>query len=198
MGVNIILVVISYFLGNISPAILLGRIYGIDIKKEGSGNAGTTNVLRVLGKKAAVITLIIDILKGVAAVLLGKYLGGHGIMLICGLAVFCGHIWPVVFKFKGGKGVATALGVLLSTTPVIGLAVLVFALAVIAVSRRVSVGAITCAIIFPVVASLYDRELMIWSITLAIVILIKHRQNIGRLFRGEEPAINLRNKGSKE
>ena len=192
MGINIALIVISYFLGNISPAILLGRLYGIDIKKEGSGNAGTTNVLRVLGKKAAVVTLLIDILKGVAAVLLGRYFGGQEIAMICGVAVFCGHIWPAVFRFKGGKGVATALGVILTTTPLIGGVVLAFALVVIAVSRRVSVGSVTAAIVFPIAAALYDQSLLIWSVTLAAIILIKHRANIKRIFKGEEPKLNFK------
>jgi len=190
--VDITVVLISYLLGNISPAILLGKVHGVDIKKEGSGNAGATNVLRVLGKKAAVTTLIIDILKGVAAVLLGRYLCSENVALICGIAVFCGHIWPVFFKFKGGKGVATALGVILTTAPVIGAATLAAALALIAVSRRVSVGAIICAVVFPIVASLYNSDLMIWSIVIGGIVLIKHRQNIVRLFKGEEPTLNFK------
>jgi len=189
MALSSAIVAVAYLLGNISPAILLGRMYGVDIKKEGSGNAGTTNVLRVLGKKAAAVTLIIDVLKGVAAVLLGRYLGGEGLELICGIAVFCGHIWPVFFKFKGGKGVATALGVILTTVPVIGAAILASALIIIALSKRVSVGALTCAVVFPVVATLYDRDLMIWAITLGVIIVITHRKNIVRLFRGEEPKL---------
>jgi len=192
MIVEIAVVLASYLLGNISPAILLGRKHGIDIKKEGSGNAGTTNVLRVLGKKAAVLTLIIDISKGVAAVLLGRYLCGEDIALLCGIAVFCGHIWPVFFKFKGGKGAATALGVILTTAPVIGAATIAAAIAIIAISRRVSVGTIICAVFIPVFATLYDRDLMIWSIVLGAIVLIKHRQNIVRLFKGEEPKINFR------
>ena len=95
----VIWVTLAYFIGNISPSILLGKALGIDIKKEGSGNAGTTNALRVLGKKAAVITLIIDIGKGVLAVWLGLRFGNETIGMFCALAVFCGHIWPCVFSF---------------------------------------------------------------------------------------------------
>jgi len=191
MAVNVLLVIGSYLLGNISPAIILGRLYGVDIKKEGSGNAGTTNVLRVLGKKAAAVTLIVDVLKGVAAVLLGRFLGGPELYLICGIAVFCGHIWPVFFRFKGGKGVATALGVILTTTPVIGASVLATALVIIAVSKRVSVGSVICAVIFPLVMVFFDRDLMIWAIVLGLIILITHRKNIVRIFKGEEPKLKF-------
>ena len=110
----VIWVTLAYFIGNISPSILIGKALGIDIKKEGSGNAGTTNALRVLGKKAAVITLIIDIGKGVLAVWLGLRFGNETIGMFCALAVFCGHIWPCVYGFKGGKGVATAFGAILA------------------------------------------------------------------------------------
>ena len=192
MELSIILVAVSYFMGNISPAIMIGKIYGVDIKKEGSGNAGTTNVLRVLGKKAAAATLAIDVFKGVAAVLLGMYAGGLELAMICGIAVFCGHIWPIMYNFKGGKGVATAFGVIITTAPAIGAGVLGAALLIIAVSRRVSVGAITCAAVFPVVVALYDSELMIWAIILGSIVLIKHRQNMMRLFRGEEPKLSFK------
>jgi len=191
MGVSIIAVAVSYLLGNISPAILLGRIYEVDIKKEGSGNAGTTNVLRVLGKKAAVITLFIDVLKGAAAVILGSFIGNGGLALICGVAVFCGHIWPAFYKFKGGKGVATALGVVLTATPVLGAATLAVALLIIAVTRRVSAGSVVWAVVFPVAATLYDPDLMVWSIVMGVIIIITHRQNIVRLFKGQEPKIRL-------
>ena len=97
----VIAIVIAYFLGNISPSILLGRAMGVDIKKEGSGNAGTTNALRVLGKKAAVITLVVDIGKGVIAVLLGNALAGPQAAMYCALAAFAGHVWPAMFHFKG-------------------------------------------------------------------------------------------------
>ena len=104
----IISVVVSYFIGNISPAILLGRLHGVDIRNEGSGNAGTTNVLRVLGKKAAFMTLLTDVLKGTVAVVLFGLLFGKFAAMISVVTVFLGHLWPIVFGFKGGKGVATS------------------------------------------------------------------------------------------
>ena len=146
----ILVVIIAYFTGNISPAILIGRMYGVDIKKEGSGNAGTTNVLRVLGKKAAVATLLIDIFKGVFAVILGRLVGAYFLapeianymIMACGLAVFCGHIWPLFFGFKGGKGVATAFGVIMAVSPVIGALVLLIVLVIVGISKMVSLGSV--------------------------------------------------------
>ncbi|MBK5261799.1 MAG: glycerol-3-phosphate acyltransferase, partial [Peptostreptococcaceae bacterium] len=119
----IITLIVAYLLGNISPSIILGKKYGIDIKSQGSGNAGTTNALRVLGKKAGIITFAGDILKGVVAVILGRYVGGETIAMACGLLAFCGHVWPVFYKFKGGKGAATALGVITAINPIMGLLV---------------------------------------------------------------------------
>jgi glycerol-3-phosphate acyltransferase PlsY len=194
--VGIAVILCSYLIGNISPAIILGKMYGVDIKKEGSGNAVTTYFLRVIGKKAAVVTLIIDVLKGVVVVLLCKYFFTTDVVLICGIAVVCGHIWPVFFKFKGGKGVATALGVILTTAPLLGLAILGGALAIMAVSRRVSVGSCIAALAFPVAAYFYDSGLLIWAAVLAVIIIVKHRQNIKRIFKGEEPKLSFKKRGS--
>lgn len=93
----------AYFIGNISPSILMARARGIDIKKEGSGNAGTTNALRVMGKKAGLITLIVDVLKGTLAVMIGGLFAGDVGAMICVITVFCGHIWPVFLALKAGK-----------------------------------------------------------------------------------------------
>lgn len=198
--ISIITVIVSYFMGNISPAILIGRLHGIDIKKEGSGNAGTTNVLRVLGKKAAVATLLIDIFKGVFAVLLGKLIGAYFLepelapymAMACGLAVFCGHIWPVVFGFKGGKGVATAFGVLMAVSPFLGLAELGIVIVTVVLSRMVSLGSVTAAIAFPFIANYYDPRYLGWGLILALIVLYKHNANISRLVKGEESKISFK------
>ena len=100
-----ILGLVAYFIGNISPSTIMAKRQGIDIKKEGSGNAGTTNALRVMGKKAGAITCIVDILKGVVAVLIGMLIGGPAAAYLCALCVFLGHVWPIVYRFQGGKGV---------------------------------------------------------------------------------------------
>ncbi|QIB70702.1 glycerol-3-phosphate 1-O-acyltransferase PlsY [Aminipila butyrica] len=192
--------VIAYFMGNISPAILIGRLYGVDIKSEGSGNAGTTNVLRVLGKKAAAATLLIDVLKGVFAVLLGKLAAayflepklGPYMVMVCGLAVFCGHIWPMAFGFKGGKGVATAFGVLMAVSPLLGLAELAIVVVVVAVSRFVSLGSVVAAVAFPLIVNYYDPTYLGWGLLMALIVLYKHNVNISRLVKGEESKISFK------
>lgn len=185
-------IVLSYFLGNISPAILIGRAMGIDIRKQGSGNAGTTNVLRVLGKKAAAATLVIDILKGVAAVLLGKYIGGQGLAMVCGIAVMVGHIWPLVFQFRGGKGIATAFGVVLTLEPLLGLIEAVAALIFMLVSQRVSVGSLAAAVLLPFAAWYFDPAYVPATAVMAAIVIWKHRANIKRLIKKEEPKVNFK------
>ena len=188
----IVPVVIAYLLGNISPSIILGKIHGIDIKKEGSGNAGTTNALRVLGKKAALITLVIDIGKGVMAVIIGRLVGGAAVGYICALAVFCGHIWPCFYSFKGGKGVATAFGALLSVNWMLGLAALAVVAVGLALTQRMSVGSLLGAITFPILCWLLEPDFIWIGSVMALIVLIKHRANIGRLLRGEEPKMSFK------
>jgi glycerol-3-phosphate acyltransferase PlsY len=183
----IILVTIAYFLGNISPAIILGKMQGKDIKKEGSGNAGTTNALRVLGKKAAIITLVIDIAKGALAVFLGMYFGNYTIGMVCALAVFCGHIWPCIYHFKGGKGVATAFGAILAVNWILALLELLVVAVGLAISGRMSVGSLLGAIAFPFLCWIFEPSFIWIGLIMAIIVIIKHRANIKRLFKGEEP-----------
>ena len=159
----VLAVVIAYLLGNISPSTILAKMAGKDIKKEGSGNAGTTNALRVLGKKAALITLVIDIGKGVVAVLLGGIISGPEAAMICAPAVFIGHVWPVLLKFKGGKGVATAFGTLLAVNWQLALICLAIVIVVVVLTRMVSLGSVTAA-----------------------------GANIGRIIRGEENRISFK------
>ena len=189
---NILLVVAAYFIGNISPAILLGKVNGIDIKKEGSGNAGTTNVLRVLGKKAAAITLIIDISKGFFATWLGFFAGDYRVGTICAAAVFCGHIWPCFFQFKGGKGVATAFGAILAVNWTLALTVLIVVIFGVLISRRMSVGSLLGAISFPVLAWFMENGFFIPGTIMAVIVVVKHRANIKRLFHGEEPKMSFK------
>lgn len=185
-------IVISYFLGNISPAILIGRAMGVDIRKEGSGNAGTTNVLRVLGKKAAAATLAIDILKGAAAVLLGEYARGQEIAMACGLAVLIGHIWPMVFQFRGGKGIATAFGIVLTLEPLLGLIEAAAALFFMLISQRVSVGSVAAAILLPIAAYFFDPAYLPLTAAMAAIVIFKHRTNIKRLMKGQEPKVSFK------
>jgi glycerol-3-phosphate acyltransferase PlsY len=191
-------IVISYFLGNISPSILIGRAMGIDIRKQGSGNAGTTNALRVLGKKVAVAVLAIDILKGVAAVMLGRYIGGQELAMYCGLAVFLGHIWPAAFGFRGGKGIATGFGIAFAWEPLLGLILLASAAIFFVTTKRVSVGSIVAAIVFPFAAYYFDHQYLLVAAVMGIIVLIKHRMNIKRLIRGEEPKVSFRKQEGKK
>lgn len=191
-------VIAAYFIGNISPAILIGRLHGIDIKKEGSGNAGTTNVLRVLGKKAAGETLAVDILKGVAAVLLGRFWGGYFLVdaeplaVLCCAAVLAGHIWPALFGFRGGKGIATGFGAIVTLQWQVGLGLFIIALLGIILTRRVSVGSVLAALALPILAWYFAPGSLLILSVLALIVLWKHRANIGRLFRGEEPKLSFK------
>lgn len=188
----------AYFLGNISPSTILARARGIDIKKEGSGNAGTTNALRVMGKKAAIITLAVDILKGVAAVMLGWLAAGQIGAMGCTLAVMLGHVWPIVYRFRGGKGVATSFGALLALNPLIALIELLLVAAATLISKRMSLGSITGIILLPAVAFWRMPEFTVIAVILAVVMLIKHRENILRLVHGEEPKLGFLDKDKKE
>ena len=147
----ILFLVIAYFLGNISPSTILGRLAGVDIKKEGSGNAGTTNAMRVLGVKAGVVTLIVDILKGWLAVWLGMHFGSPLCGLLCMLMVLLGHTYPVLLKFQGGKGVASAFGAILAINWQTALCVLLVAVIGAALTRKMSVGSIAAAVSFPLI-----------------------------------------------
>lgn len=193
----IIVAIVSYFLGNISPAILVGRLHGIDIRKEGSGNAGTTNVLRVLGVKAAVATLAIDVLKGYVAVRIGLNYGDIGAM-IAFICVVYGHIFPALYKFKGGKGVATSLGAALALDWPSAFALILIAIAVTALSRKMSLGSITAAVSYPFLIEYYYSSVLPMAILLAVTVIVMHRSNIQRLIRREEPSLSFGGKNKTE
>ena len=208
MLVYIIVAVIAYLLGSISFSVIISKkMAGFDVREKGSGNAGTTNVLRSVGKKAAVITLIFDVLKGVLAVLVAYIVGNivkEGVdkallIQIAGLLVIVGHTFPIFFGFKGGKGIATALGVLLITNWTIGLICLVFALVLMALTKMVSLGSISAAILFPVLilfmphtAYLVDGNYIIYSILIAVLVVFNHRANVKRLLNGTENKLDFK------
>ncbi len=209
MATYIIVAVIAYLLGSISFSVIISKkVAGFDVREKGSGNAGTTNVLRSVGKGAAAITLVCDILKGVVAVLIAFFAGKivHGLdnsllIQLAGLFVILGHTFPVFFKFKGGKGIATSLGVLLITNWQIGLICLVFALILMALTRMVSVGSIAAAILFPVLVLFINQNYLVeannwsylvFSIILAALVIFNHRANIKRLLSGEENKISFK------
>ena len=206
MAVYIIITVIAYLIGSINFSVIISKkMAGFDLREKGSGNAGTTNILRTVGKKAAAITLICDILKGVIAIFIAKLtsniwqeLDGALLVQLAGIFVVIGHTFPVFFKFKGGKGVATSLGVLLTLNWQIGLICLVFALVLIALTRMVSVGSIAAAILYPVLTIFISQNYIvpgsyiISSIILAILIVFNHRSNVKRLLTGTENKISFK------
>lgn len=193
----IVLILLAYFVGNISPSTILAKRRGLDIKKEGSGNAGTTNALRVMGKKAGVITLVIDIMKGVLTVVLAEVLAGEACGMYCAVAVIIGHVWPVVYKFKGGKGVATTFGALVAINPMLGIWTLVVVAVVTFLTKRMSAGSISGAIAFPLICLFNEPEFIVWGTLLAFIVLIKHRANIVRLLEGTEPKLGFLDKDKK-
>lgn len=166
MTAYILMAVIAYLIGSISFSVIISKkMAGFDVREKGSGNAGSTNVLRTVGKKAAVITLICDVLKGVIAILIAMIIGNifknvdkELIVQIAGIAVVLGHTFPIFFGFKGGKGVATSLGVLLMSNWQIGLICLVFALVLMVLTKMVSVGSCGAAVLFPVL-TLFINEI---------------------------------------
>ena len=204
-----IIAIVAYLIGSINFSIILSKkMAGFDVREKGSGNAGTTNMLRTVGKKAAAITLVCDILKGVVAILIAIAVGkifknSNGALLvqIAGVAVILGHTFPIFFKFKGGKGVATSLGVLIMSNWQIGLICLVFALILMVLTQMVSVGSIAAAILYPVLTLFIPQNYivsgnyLIYSIILAVLIVFNHRENVKRLLNGTENKISF--KGTK-
>lgn len=184
-------VIIAYLIGSISPSILLGKAKGVDIKSEGSGNAGTTNALRVLGKKAGVIVLVCDLLKGIVGSLLGLLFFDFTVGAFCAVAVFCGHIWPIYFKFKGGKGAATAVGAIGALDWRLAVIALLVAAIFLLISKRMSVGTLVAAVVFPITTVLLQKPLIPFAILISLVVILKHRSNISRLIKGEEPKMSI-------
>jgi glycerol-3-phosphate acyltransferase PlsY len=180
---------ISYLLGCIPFGILFARKNKIDLREHGSGNIGATNVSRVLGKKAGILTLLGDLSKGVVAVALASYLLDSQIQIaIAGLMVFIGHVYPVFLKFKGGKGVATGLGVFLFLMPWATISVIgVFAVTLKA-SGYVSLSSVLAALFLPLFGIFYQYppEFMAVSVLVALIVLHRHHENLQRILDGRE------------
>ena len=206
MVAYIVSAILAYAIGSIMFSVIVSRkLAGFDVREKGSKNAGSTNMLRTVGKKGAIITLICDILKGVIAILIAmliakianitepskillmKYIAGFGVIL--------GHTYPIFFEFRGGKGVATLLGVLLMLNWKIGLIALIFALLLMAFTKMVSVGSISAAILYPIlVLFIEDRKnfgVILISWLIAILVIFNHRTNIKRLKEGKENKISF-------
>lgn len=206
-GIYFIYIVIAYLLGSIPTAVWVGkRFYQLDVREHGSKNAGATNTFRVLGKKPGTAVLIIDVLKGFLAVVLISWFHPESdletrsyFQIGAAIAAVFGHMYPVFAQFKGGKGVATSLGVIIGLYPAAaGICVLVF-LVVFILSQYVSLGAICASFIFPILTCFVFETtlwLQVFSILLAAMVIYKHKVNIQRLLKGNENKMNLFKKSS--
>lgn len=208
MVVNVIMAIIAYLIGSINFSVIFSKKFaGFDVREKGSGNAGSTNMLRSVGKGAAALTLLCDVLKGVVAILIAIGIGNlvqsadKGLLVqIAGITVVIGHTFPIFFGFKGGKGVATSLGILLMTNWQIGLICLVFALVLMVLTQMVSLGSCAAAVLFPVL-TLFIKDhyivaeggsYFIYSVILAVIVLYNHRSNIKRMLNGTENKLSFK------
>lgn len=198
-----VLVLLAYLIGSIPTAVWIGKsFYGIDVREFGSGNAGATNTFRVLGRKAGIPVLIIDIIKGTLSVAL-SYLSGFefgspefvNLQLGLGVAALLGHIFPVFAGFRGGKGVATILGIVICILPLsCALSMIVFLIVLLA-SRMVSLSSMAAGVSFPIFLNVVlgntDPVLTAFSIAVAAILIVTHRKNIVRIAHNQESKINL-------
>ncbi len=203
VAIYILVALVAYLIGSISFSVIFTKkLAGFDVREKGSKNAGSTNVLRTAGKKVAILTLICDVLKGVIAVLFAKFIGKvdnfehtEYLVQLAGFMVVLGHTFPIFFGFKGGKGVATSLGVIMIINWQIGLICLVFALILMILTRIVSLGSVAAAILFPVLTLFITEnysvpgDYRIFGILLGVFVCFNHRANIKRLLKGEEKRI---------
>lgn len=179
----------AYLLGSIPTGLLLGKLYGIDVRSEGSGNIGATNLYRTVGRKVGIITLFGDCLKGFLPVMLAWQLGlGEPLQAWIGLAAFCGHVFSIFLLFKGGKGVATALGVYLALAPLSVLGALLVFIIFVAVWRYISLGSVVAAAVMPLIIFLrpHSNQLLIATVLISLIVILKHHANISRLLAGTE------------
>jgi acyl phosphate:glycerol-3-phosphate acyltransferase len=200
---EIALIIAAYLIGSIPTAVWVGQLfYKIDVREFGSGNAGATNTFRVLGKKAGIPVLLIDILKGSCAVALPYFLSADdlnvnfiNLQLGLGVAALLGHIFPIFAGFRGGKGVATILGICLCIVPLTSAIVLVVFLTILLLSRIVSLSSMVAGVSFPFILVFgfgnTHPVLTLFSITVAALLIITHRKNIKRLIKGQENKVTF-------
>ena len=193
---------LSYFIGSIPTAYIFGKLMkGIDIRQHGSGNVGATNAFRVLGKKAGTAVLVIDIIKGIIPVVfVAGFLAPYALgRIAAAVAAVCGHNWTCFLNFKGGKGIATTLGVLIGLTvvlpearPAVALCVLSWSLCF-AVTGIVSVSSLVAAILLPILMLVFNvpTSVVILSVVFCVFVVFRHRPNIHRILIGQEPRIRM-------
>jgi glycerol-3-phosphate acyltransferase PlsY len=184
------LIIAAYLLGSVPTGYLFGRFVGVDIRNEGSGNLGATNVARVIGKRQGILTLIADTAKGFLPAFIALQLEmAPSVTALVGVAAFLGHLYPVFLRFRGGKGVATAFGVLLALAPLATLVLILIFAAVVMSSRFVSLASMAAAATAPITlwGFSYSPAIVVMSGFLALMVTLRHRNNIQRLRAGTEP-----------
>jgi glycerol-3-phosphate acyltransferase PlsY len=192
MPVFVGFLVFAYLMGSIPTAVVYGKlIHGVDIRKHGSGNAGATNSLRVLGKKAGIIVLIIDMLKGIIPVVLCRYFfsSDPDTLILVGFAAVIGHLLPVFAGFRGGKGVATSFGIILALYPLAALICLLVFLALVYFFRYVSIASLSASftfLLYSFVALPHLRFFQLMCFVFFLLLVFTHRENIKRLIKGTE------------
>lgn len=190
-----LLVLWSFLMGSIPVGLIVAKLKGVDLRKVGSGNIGATNVLRAMGKRPALITLAGDMLKGIIPVFISGYILDDPLYSgIVGLAAILGHDFSIFLKFRGGKGVATSIGVILAYSPLVSVLTVLVWIIVVFMTRYSSMGAIVSFMLLPLNIYVFDysNERFLISIFITLLILFKHRENIGRLLSGREPKIGER------
>jgi len=192
----LIILAVSSLIGSVLPALIVGKmVNGIDVRKYGSGNPGTTNFLRTLGTGPALLVFVVDVLKGIVAVLFSRIVMPDDVVLaqtLAGFAVICGHNWPLYFGFRGGKAAATSIGVALTITPVIALVVIALALIVLAIKRYMSLSVIVGAILYFLSILIFARDYWFLGLIIMVVIIIRHKDNIKRILNGTERKVGER------
>ncbi|NLC45269.1 MAG: glycerol-3-phosphate 1-O-acyltransferase PlsY [Clostridiales bacterium] len=195
----ILVVVIGYMIGNFASSYFVGKLMAkIDIREHGSGNAGATNIFRVLGAKAGTIVFIGDILKGILATAIGLWITGDRVgAMLAGIMAVVGHNWPVLLNFKGGKGIASSFGLIIVLFPKIALILFAVVVPLMLLTRYVSLGSITAAVLFPVLLIAYQEPLKIilLGFVVALLAILRHKDNLVRLWEGKENKISYKRSG---
>lgn len=193
--VKALLCIAAYLAGSVNFAIIFSRIKGTDIKKKGSGNPGTMNVLRSVGKLWGVLTFVCDCSKGVLFALLGRFLiGSADWLFILGLITVLGHVFPVFSKFKGGKGVATSIGVFIVAYPIVGSIVLIALILMLLFIKYGFIGSLTCIsaiTVYSCVVSRANVTVIVCSLLIWLIVVVRHYSNIKRLIKGQENTLRL-------
>lgn len=192
--------IIGYLLGSINTSLVLSKIYGKDVREEGSHNAGTTNVMRVFGKKAGIITFIGDFLKSSLALFLGRMVFGWQGAYIAGILCIIGHAYPLYFRFKGGKGVVCVAALGLFTTPIVFLVMLLIFVVILFGFKMVSFASVMTMIVFPFVLSnmIGPGPWVLYATVAALLVIFLHRENIKRIFNHQERKISFGKKKKKD